>query len=321
MVIADGGPVTWLLFVANLSGHQGALRLRLWRSLKTLGAGTLRDGVYIAPAIQGVSEAFKKQLAEIKAAGGSGIIFTLRDIPRDEEKLLLALFDRSEQYQNLASSAADFLHSLNGLGEAEARRLLRQLQRDYRALKAIDFFPRKDKRSVPSVIEEAEKAFVRKFSPDEPIAIEAPIPQKSKADFRSRLWATRSHLWVDRVCSAWLIRRFIDPEARFRWLKRIEDCPKKAIGFDFDGAAFTHVGDYVTFEVLVHAFSLEGDIALGKIAALVRVLDVGGNPVPEAPGFEAILSGAKERCATDDDLLTDMTQVLNDLYRAFSQSA
>ena len=171
------------------------------------------------------------------------------------------------------------------------------------------------------MIEEAEKWFVRKFSPDEPIAIEAPIPRKSKADFGSRLWATRSHLWVDRVCSAWLIRRFIDPKARFRWLKRIEDCPKKAIGFDFDGAAFTHVGDYVTFEVLVRTFSLERDVVLAKIAALVRMLDVGGNPVPEAPGFEAILSRAKERCATDDDLLTDMTQVLNDLYRALSQSA
>jgi hypothetical protein len=310
--------MTWLLLVTSLPGHQGALRLRVWRSLRVLGAAALRDGVYIAPSVKSASGAFEKQLAEIKAAGGSGSIFTLRDIPANEEEPLLALFDRTEQYQQLASSFAHFLDRLSSLSEVEARRLLRQLQREFRAVEAIDFFRRNDKPSAQSKLEEAERAFVRTFSPDEPIAIEVPIPRNKTTDFRSRLWATRSHLWVDRVCSAWLIRRFIDPEAKFRWLKRAEDCPNKAIGFDFDGAEFTHVGDYVTFEVLLLSFGLEGDIALVKIASLVRVLDVGGNPVPEAPGFEAILSGARERCTTDDDLLADMTQVLNDLYHAFS---
>jgi hypothetical protein len=101
---------------------------------------------------------------------------------------------------------------------------------------------------------------------------------------------------VNRVASAWLIRRFIDPEARFKWLARPSDCPKSALGFDFDGAAFTHVGDRVTFETLMVSFSLEEDPALLRPAAMVHQLDVGGEPGPEAAGFEAVL-GWRARAA------------------------
>jgi hypothetical protein len=97
---------------------------------------------------------------------------------------------------------------------------------------------------------------------------------------------------VDRVASAWLIRRFIDPDARFLCLKEPQDCPPEAVGFDFDGAEFTHLGARITFEVLMASFDLDEDRALRRIGALVHYLDVGGIPVPEATGFAAILAGA-----------------------------
>jgi hypothetical protein len=90
----------------------------------------------------------------------------------------------------------------------------------------------------------------RVLSPDEPHEAEG-VPRLDATNYQGRLWATRRRPWVDRVASAWLIRRFIDPAARFRWLAKPEDCPKRALGFDFDGAAFTHVGDRVTFETLI----------------------------------------------------------------------
>jgi hypothetical protein len=125
---------------------------------------------------------------------------------------------------------------------------------------------------------------------------------------------------VDRVASAWLIRHFIDHDATFVWLERPADCPPDAHGFDFDGAEFTHVGERVTFEVLMHAFGLERDASLERVARLVHFLDVGGEPVAEAAGFEAVLAGLRTSSAGDDALLAAATPVLDALYDHFSHS-
>jgi hypothetical protein len=145
------------------------------------------------------------------------------------------------------------------------------------------------------------------------------VPRLDAAKYRGRPWATRRRLWVDRVASAWLIRRFIDPEARFRWLAKPSECPQSALGFDFDGATFTHVGDRVTFETLLAGFALDGDPALVRLGSMVHTLDVGGEHVPEAAGFEAVMAGARERLADDDALLLEMTAVLDSLYLHFQR--
>ena len=136
--------------------------------------------------------------------------------------------------------------------------------------------------------------------------------------YQGRLWATRRHLWVDRVASAWLIQRFIDPHARFLWLDTPADCPPDALGFDFDGATFSHVGEQVTFEVLLASFGLENDRGLARLGAMVHALDVGGTATPEAGGFEAVLAGARKRWPDDDALLADIGGVLDSLHAHFS---
>ena len=141
------------------------------------------------------------------------------------------------------------------------------------------------------------------------------------ADYRKRVWATRRRLWVDRVASAWLIRRFIDAEARFVWLDRPEDCPEEALGFDFDDAAFTHMGERVTFEVLLASFGLDANPGLDRLGQLVHFLDVGGVEVPEAAGFEAVLAGLRDSMSDDDALLAAMTPVLDGLYQRYSSVA
>ena len=145
------------------------------------------------------------------------------------------------------------------------------------------------------------------------------VPLLDASRYQGRTWATRRRLWVDRLASAWLIRRFIDPKARFRWLAKASECPKRAIGFDFDGAPFSHVGDRVTFETLLASFGLDQDAALGRVAAMVHQLDVGGAVVAEAGGFEAVLAGARERLADDDALLAEMSGVLDSLYAYFQR--
>jgi hypothetical protein len=123
---------------------------------------------------------------------------------------------------------------------------------------------------------------------------------------------------VDRVASAWLIRRFIDPAAQFLWLASPADCPADVLGFDFDGAAFTHVGPRVSFEVLAVSFGLDQDPGLVRMGRLVHYLDVGGVPVADAAGFASVMTGARARRGDDDDgLLGDIGTVLDCLYAAY----
>jgi hypothetical protein len=159
------------------------------------------------------------------------------------------------------------------------------------------------------------------LSPGEPHSTERPIRSLSLGDYQGRAWATRRHMWVDRVASAWLIRRFIDRDARFIWLTSPDACPTNALGFDFDGAAFTHIGERVTFEVLIASFGLDKDPALLRLGEIVHTLDVGGAPVPEAIGFEAVMAGARERATDDDQLLDEMGRVLDSLYTHFTSAA
>ncbi|MFZ0031872.1 MAG: chromate resistance protein ChrB domain-containing protein [Candidatus Cybelea sp.] len=313
--------MVWQLLVTSLSGNHGALRLRFWRALKALGAGVLRDGVYIAPDIEVVSRTFAEQAGEIVASGGSAFVLTVPNLPRDVEVSVTAMFDRSAQYHEFGDSIDTFLRELRSMTEGEARRAVRQLTREFSLIEAIDFFPRDARDSAVAALREADGTLTRTFSPDEPTAVHASVPRRDRAEFQGKTWATRAHLWVDRVASAWLIRRFIDPGAFFIWLQSAADCPASAIGFDFDGAPFTHVEDYVTFEVLLRSFGLEENPGLVRLGLLVHQLDVGSGNVPEAAGFEAILTGTRERCRDDDAFLAEMSRTLDDLYRAFCRPA
>ena len=125
---------------------------------------------------------------------------------------------------------------------------------------------------------------------------------------------------MDRLASAWLIRRFIDREARFVWVDHPRKRPRNAVGFDFDGAEFTHSNNRVTFEVLLTSFSLDNDPALASIGAAVHFLDIGGIPVSDAKGLETILTGAKATARNDDELLSEAARILDLFYSAYGRS-
>ncbi|HYM47830.1 MAG TPA: chromate resistance protein ChrB domain-containing protein, partial [Burkholderiaceae bacterium] len=132
--------------------------------------------------------------------------------------------------------------------------------------------------------------------------------------------ATRRRPWVDRLACAWLIRRFIDRKARIVWLAKPKDCPAKAIGFDFDGATFSHVGARVTFEVMLASFGLEQP-ALRRIGAIVHYLDAGGVQPPESSGIESVLAGLRDAIADDDQLVKAAGTVFDGLLASFEKGA
>lgn len=310
----------WLMLVSSVPGANQTARMRIWRALKASGAGALRDGVYVLPNSESARALFEEQARSVAAIDGTAQIVTFDSSDEAQRSELRRLFDRGEDYSALLEKFEALKARVADLQEIEARRQLSALRRDATALSAIDYFPGAAHDQVEQALADAEAAVNRRFSPDEPQAILGNVTPSERADYQDRTWATRRRLWVDRVASAWLIRRFIDPNAKFLWLAQPADCPASAVGFDFDGAEFSHIGARVTFEVLLRSFGLESDDALTRLGALVHYLDVGGVPVPEAAGFTAILTGARAQAPDDDVLLQSMSTVLDSLYAAFGES-
>jgi hypothetical protein len=314
-------PTGWLLLVSTLPTENATARMRFWRALKALGCGSLRDGVFLLPAAAARRDALSEISDAIVAAGGSALVIDTASRDRAQEDFFRGLFDRAEEYAAFIAALSAARRTLAKLGVAEVNRLLRRLRREYDALQAIDYF-----KSDASVHAEAAwtdfvGAVDSVLSPDEPHAANRTIKRLKRDNYRGCTWATRRRIWVDRVASAWLIRRFIDPDARFIWLEKPSACPKHALGFDFDGATFSHVGERVTFEVLAASFGLDKDGGIARLGALVRALDVGAGTVAEAAGFEALIGGARQRAGDDDDaLLEEMSQALDSMHAFYSMA-
>ena len=305
--------MNWLVLILSLPTENATVRQRAWRSVKAAGAAALRDGVYVLPAA-----AERRAVLEAVAAdvtGGGGVAHLLIAQTTDEAPYQ-AWFDRSRDYTELLADATQLRESLSDTTPSEALKRTRKLRKAFESIAAIDFFPGEARRQAEDTLAELEMACARLQAPDEPGFVAGTIQRLRTADYQGRLWATRQRPWVDRLASAWLIRRFIDPEARILWLAHPADCPPEALGFDFDGATFSHVGHRVTFEVLAASFGLEqGPIA--RVGLLVHYLDVGGAPPPEALGVESVLAGLRDSVADDDQLLERACAVFDGLLASF----
>lgn len=307
----------WLTLVMSLPTQNATARMRIWRALKGLGCAALRDGIYLLPYGVEAKRNLEKQLSEIQSAGGSGHVVVMNAINEEQAKTFRNLFDRTAQYTSSMQAASELQSSLRDLDETQARRAMNRLRRELLEITAIDFFPGPAKEHATAALLQLETKIERLHSPGEPHAIAGRMKRRDTLEYQGRVWATREHPWVDRLASAWLIKRFIDKKARFLWLKKPKDCPRSAVGFDFDGAEFSHVGAKVTFEALLASFSLEDDAALSRLGSVVHYLDVGGVPAPEAAGLEIVLRGARATFQRDDDLLKHALKIFDFYYKAF----
>ena len=310
----------WLLLIVSLPTTSATARMRIWRTIKALGCAALRDGAYLLPAHVEPAAQLRQLADEALQEGGEAWVLCVQALDAAEDAVYRALFDRTPDYTAWLATLSESRTTLHDLPAAERNRLHRRHARAYEAIRKIDFFPGEAAVRADAQWRDFAAAVEAVQSPGEPRAAAGGIPRRDAAQYQGRLWATRRHLWVDRVASAWLIQRFIDPHARFLWLEHPADCPADALGFDFDGAAFTHVGERVSFEVLLASFGLDDNPGLARLGAMVHALDVGGSTTPEAGGFEAILAGARKRLTDDDALLAEIGAVLDSLYAHFSGS-
>lgn len=296
--------VEWFLLITTLPARNTAARMRVWRTIKTLGCATLRDGAYLLPATERSGEVLGQLAADVRTAGGSAeVLHVAADAAQDAA--FRAQFERSREYGEL-------LARIQTTPTKAGVRKLQSLQRAFDAIAATDYFPGEAQQQVATAL-----AALQARIEGEPRPVAGTIRRLASVDFSGRIWATRRGLRIDRLASAWLICRFIDPSARFLWLASPDDCPRKAVGFDFDGAAFTHIDGRVTFEVLASSFGLDSNPALVRLGTLVHFLDVGGAPVAEAAGIDALIAGLRATAQSDDTLLDDAGRIFDGLYETY----
>ncbi len=306
----------WLILTATLPTHPSALRVRVWRALKATGAASLREGVYLLPQGAPTEQALRDIESTIAQAGAEAHLLAVNARNAAQEQAFRALFDRSELYAELLQSAKQTRATIRTATAAELHKSLRALEQQFHLIQASDYFPgqalEKARQSLAALRRETDLH----LSPGEPASQAADIERLNVADFQGRTWATRKRPWVDRLASAWLVQRHIDKAPRFIWLEDAKKCPARALGYDFDGARFTHVGDKVSFEVLAAAFALDDDPALRALGRLVHAIDMGGAAVDEAPGFELLVRGLQAQHAKDDALLAAALPLFDTLCAA-----
>ncbi len=299
---------SWLLLLYSLPARQASARLSLWRHLKRIGAVALKTSAYILPQGVGHEESLQWLAQKIRQDGGDATLLRAAQVDTLSDQDVIELFQsaRTEDYQAILADLRA-LQPLKGKKAAPEVGDLERLSTRYQAVRRIDFF------DCPLAREVHEALAALTPSP----LAGAPLGRKVRArDYQGRQWQTRPRPELDRVASAWLIRRFIDPEATFVFSPEQGAFPG-AVTYDMVGADFGHEGDNCTFETLVRRFGLR-EPGLEEIAAIVHAADVedGKFSQTEGNGLLAVLRGWGKLGVPDDEILRRGAELMEGLIKA-----
>jgi len=302
----------WLALIATLPVDDPAVRIRALRTLEALGAAVMREGVFLLPESAATRRALERLADYLRRNSVASHLLQVAAAADAQREALAALFDRSARYEALIKVVQGLKLGYGVSDPGAISRVLHKQRRELDMISALDFFPGTARERAQQVLAEAEQAVHKLLYP-------AGAPRLPEPQWRvlGGTWATRKPLWADRLGCAWLIRRFIDPEANLRWLDQGEPCPEGAIDFAFDGARFANRDGRVTFEEMVDRFGLARHAALGRIGAIVRSLEERDQPVPEAAGVHTLLQGGKRRATNEDELLREAEKTFDLLFDAY----
>jgi len=302
----------WLLLIHQIPPKPPYLRVKVWRRLQAMGAVAIKNSVYAAPRTEGSQEDFEWLLREVVKGGGEASICEARFVEGLEDEHVEALFNaaREADYRQIAEEARSIARRATDRrlrSEPDVSRLRSRLM----AVTDIDFFGAAGREIAEGLVGELERALD---------ASGAGVPRPtSREELRDRTWVTRKGVHIDRIASAWLIRRFVDPQARFKFVPSRGYRPERGdLRFDMFEAEFTHEGDLCTFEVLLARLGPD-DRALRAIGEIVHDIDLRDDKFgrPEAPGIEGIVAGLALAHRDDDARLARGAAVFDDLYAYF----
>jgi len=306
----------WLLLAHQLPATPSNLRVKTWRRLQDLGALAVKQSVYVLPDTPEFREDFEWLRVEIAGSGGEAVVFSAHHLDADAETALVEEFRRNRQsaYTRLASELQRVRPKSGGRRAPSHLRELSRYRARFQAIERIDFFGSAGRDRVASLLAsvESKRAGVQN---ERPAAGGSDVSQ-----YAGRLWVTRPRPGVDRLSSAWLIRRFVDPTASFAFVTDAKSAPADAVPFDMYGVGFGHEGDRCTFETLMARFGID-DRAVARLSEVVHDLDLKDSKyaAPEASTLGAAIDGLQMSCGDDYQLLDQGMILFEAMYRSFSQ--
>lgn len=311
----------WLLLIHQLPPKPDYLRVKIWRRLQRIGAVAIKNSVYVLPRTDQTAEHFQWILREIESSGGEasvcdaafvtglsdGQIETLFRTAREADYAAL-----SEEVQTLSRDTIARRGADTGRTDVEAT--LARLRRRLQEIRAIDFFGAPGGQIAEAAIERLESQ-ARSTGHKSGISI-----GKTKSKARTgRMWVTRRGVHVDRIASAWLISRFVDHKARFRFVEEQPYQPKaNEVRFDMFEGEYTHEGDRCTFETLIARFELTQP-GLQALAEMVHDIDLADGKFgrAETPGLERLIDGITRAHVDDDERIAHGSILFDDFLRSF----
>lgn len=324
--VSDPVEVRWLLLMHQIPPQPSNFRVKIWRRLQKLGAVAIKNSVYVLPAGDHPQEDFEWVLREIQEGGGDATLCEARLINGLTDDEVVALFHaaRDADYDEIGREVEELLTLMPHGAEIpeeirnDLEMKLSRLKRRFAAVVSVDFLGAPGREAVGERLTELE-ARLRFVGGGEAAAGTTLRPE----ELRGRTWVTRKGIQVDRMASAWLIRRFIDPSARFKFVPVNAYRPEPGeLRFDMFEGEFTHEGDRCTFEVLVERLGLD-DPALREVAEIVHDVDLKDEKFGrlERVGVERLILGLTSAHAKDEDRLVRGGALFDDLYQAFRAEA
>jgi hypothetical protein len=308
----------WLAYVTTLPTEDPAARMRVLRTLESLGCAVMREGVFLLPDTPAARQGLPALTDHIVRIGGSACVLSVTSLDGAQTQQFLGFFDRTHKYDELIKAVESLKAAIGIADSVQIMRLLNKHKREFETISTLDFFPSDAKDRAARSLSEAEQRVHTLMFPE--VRKKAGIIDTTGKQFFQRVWATRKPLWADQLASAWLIRRFIDPEATLMWLDKNQECPASAVGFAFAGATFSNSKDKVTFEEILGSFNLDKNTALVRIGALIHALNAGETKLAEAAGVQTLLQGAVRRTESEDQLLAETELTFDLLYEAYFEA-
>jgi hypothetical protein len=315
----------WLLFFYSVPSKPVSSRMKIWRRLSKAGAVQLKGAVYALPYSEEHYEFFQWLVSEVASMKGDAAFVRVENIETVKNSEIVSFFkqQREKDYGVLMKNLEELERKVSsvrkGGGTQNNKKLMDQMARigkEFEGIQAVDFFSSKAGENLKKNIKELElglKGISGTGAKEQKIT----LAQKRAEDYRNMIWATRKKPFIDRMASAWLIRKFIDKNAVFRFIdeKDIGSLGKGVTAFDVRDGEFTHRGDMCTFEVIMKTFGFR-DKALKRIAEIVHELDVKDEKYSnaEANGIEGLLIGIRKTVTTDEEVLKKGMEVFEMLY-------
>ena len=314
---------SWLLLIHQLPAKPAYLRVKIWRRLQGIGAIPVKNAVHVLPMNEETQEDFEWLLREIREGGGEAVVCEARLIDGLSDQNVRALFDqaRDADYAEVVKETRALAKSLRSKAKSKAltdqRAQVARLRKRLAEIVAIDFFGAIGRETAEDLLATLEAQLN-----EDTAARGKDMPGSAAASLETlgnRTWVTREGVFADRIASAWLIRRFIDPQAQFKFVSGKGYRPRDGeLRFDMFEAEFTHEGDKCTFEVLLERAGVK-DAALRAIAEIIHDIDLkdGKFGRTEVAGIRTLIEGIGAATNDDTQRIARGTAVFNDLYEYF----